>query len=333
MRFGIGLLAALLLIGCSGGDKTAEGTTGSTEPTSTTGTASGEKPLVVFSQANSRDPWRKVFDAETKAAADKHKDEIQFDMQDAGGDATKQNGIIDTFMVRNPKVLLVSPTETSVQSSIEKAFDEGVQVILLDRAIESEKYTALIGGDNVEIGRQAAKYVGERLKGKGTVLMIQGILQATPTKDRKGGFLEVMKKDFPGIKVIEGNDCGYDRQKARSYMETFLLTGQKIDCVYAHNDEMAIGARLAWDAANPSGGTAPVFVGIDACQQEVVDMIKGGKLDATFKYPTPGAAGVELAVKLLKGEKPSEKKIILPTEIVTKDNADAFLTANPNLAK
>ena len=144
--------------------------------------------------------------------------------------------------------------------------------------------------------------------------------------------MEVMAK-HPGIKIIDGDDCGYQRQKARSYMETFLQKGEKIDCVYAHNDEMAIGARLAWDAANPSGGTAPIFVGIDACQQEVVDLIKSGKLDATFKYPTPGAAGVELAAKLLKGEKPAEKKIILPTEIVTKDNADAYLTANPNLAK
>jgi ribose transport system substrate-binding protein len=324
MKFGIGLLAALLMVGCSKGGDTA-GTTGGAAP-------GGEKPLVVFSQANSQDPWRKVFDAETKAAADRHKDHIDFDMQDAGGDAAKQNNIVDTFLVRNPKVLLISPTETSVQSSIEKAFDAGVHVILLDRAIDSEKFTALIGGDNVEIGRQAGEYVAKRLNGKGTVLMIQGIAQATPTKDRRSGFMEVMAKN-PGIKVIEGDDCGYQRQKSRSYMETFLQKGEKIDCVYAHNDEMAIGARLAWDAANPSGGTAPVFVGIDACQQEVVDLIKAGKLDATFKYPTPGAAGVELAMKLIGGEKPDSKKIVLPTEIVTKDTADAYLTANPNLAK
>lgn len=324
MKYGIGLVAALLLVGCSKGGDTA--TTGGVEA------PKGDKPLVVFSQANSQDPWRKVFDAETKAAADRHKDHIDFDMQDAGGDAAKQNNIVDTFLVRSPKVLLISPTETSVQSSIEKAFDAGVQVILLDRAIDSEKYTALIGGDNVEIGRQAGEYVAKRLNGKGTVLMIQGIAQATPTKDRRSGFMEVMAKN-PGIKVIEGDDCGYQRQKARSYMETFLQKGEKIDCVYAHNDEMAIGARLAWDAANPSGGTAPAFVGIDACQQEVVDLIKAGKLDATFKYPTPGAAGVDLAVKLINGEKPAEKKIILPTEIVTKENADAYMQANPNLAK
>jgi len=323
MKIGIGLLAALALIGCSSGGNSASGATAN---------SSGDKPLVVFSQANSQDPWRKVFDAETKAAAEQLKNEFDFDMQDAGGDAARQNGIVETFLVRKPKVLLISPTETSVQSSIEKAYDAGVAVILLDRAIDSDKYSALIGGDNVEIGRQAGEYVAKRLNGKGTVLMIQGIAQATPTKDRRGGFMEVIAK-HPGIKVLEGDDCGYQRQKARSYMETFLQRGQKIDCVYAHNDEMAIGARLAWDAANPSGGTAPVFVGIDACQQEVVDLIKDGKLDATFKYPTPGAAGVELASKILRGQKPEDKKIVLRTEIVTRENADAYLQANKNLAK
>ena len=323
MKFALGLIAASLVIGCS--NSTSEG--GSAGGTAT----SGSKPLVVFSQANSQDPWRKVFDAETKAAAEKYAGEMEFDMQDAGGDAARQNDIVETFLVRNPKVLLISPTETSVEASVEKAYDAGVHVILLDRAIESDKYTALIGGDNVEIGKQAGEYVAERLNGKGTVLMIQGIAQATPTKDRNSGFLEALKA-HPGINVIEGDDCGYQRQKARSYMETFLQRGVKIDCVYAHNDEMAIGARLAWDAANPTG-TAPIFVGIDGCQQEVIDLIKAGKLDATFKYPTPGAAGIELAEKILKGEKPADKKIVLPTERVTKENADAYLTANPNLAK
>jgi ribose transport system substrate-binding protein len=329
MRLGIGLLTAIILVGCSsGGDTTTQSST------STGSTPSGgSKPLVVFSQANSQDPWRKVFDAETKAAADKHASDFDFEMQDASGDAAKQNNVVDTFLVKSPKVLLISPTDDGVKPSVEKAFDAGVPVILLDRDFKgSDKFTAYIGGDNKEIGRQAGEYVAKRLNGKGMVLMIQGIAQIGPTIDRRGGFMEVMAKN-PGIKVIEGDDCGYQRQKARSFMESFLQKGQKIDCVYAHNDEMAIGARLAWDAANPNGGAAPIFVGIDGCQQEVVDMIKAGKLDATFKYPTPGAAGVELAAKLIKGEKPTEKRIILPTESVTKETADAYMKANPNLAK
>jgi ribose transport system substrate-binding protein len=239
--------------------------------------------------------------------------------------------MIDTFMVRKPKVLLVSPTEESVKRSIESAYDAGTSVILLDRSIPGNKYTVLIGGDNHEIGKDAGEYVAKRLNGKGTVLMIQGIAQATPTKDRKGGFEDAVKA-FPGIKIIYGDDCGYQRQKARSFMESFLQKGQAIDCVYAHNDEMAIGARLAWDATNP-GGKAPLFVGIDGCQQETIDLIKQGKLDATFQYPTPGAKGIEVAADIIKGNPPKDKKITLPTQMVTKDNADQYVSQNPNLAK
>lgn len=329
-KFGWALMAGLMLAGCSsgGGSSSGGGTSGETQ---SKGENATEKSLVVFSQANSQDPWRKVFDAETKSAADKHASEFGFEMQDAQGSAEAQNNMIDTFMVKKPKVLLVSPTEESVATSIEKAFDAGTAVILLDRAIPGDKFTCWIGGDNHEIGVKAGEYVAKRLSGKGTVLMIQGIAQATPTKDRREGFMEVMKQN-PGIKVIEGDDCGYQRQKARTFMESFLQRGEKIDCVYAHNDEMAIGARLAWDAANPSG-TAPIFVGIDACQMEVADMIKSGKLDATFQYPTPGAKGIEIAAEILSGKTISEKKIVLPTVQVDKETVDKFIADNPNLAK
>lgn len=324
MKYFLPLIALLFLAGCSGGDSN------STSSTPTGANTYKDKPLVVFSQANSQDPWRKVFDATMKAEADKHSTEFSFEAQDASGDSTKQNNVIETFSVKDPKVMIVSPNDTAVSSSVEKVFDKGIPVILLDRAIEGEKYTCWIGGDNKEIGRQAGQFVADKLQGKGTVLMIQGIAEATPTHERRDGFEEVIKK-FPGITIIKGDDCGYQRQKSRSYMETFLQKGTKIDCVYAHNDEMAIGARLAWDAANPSG-KAPLFVGIDGCQKEVVNMIKEGKLDATFQYPTPGVKGIEVAAELLKGNKPKDKKIVLATQRVDKDSADKYLADNPNLA-
>jgi ribose transport system substrate-binding protein len=132
-----------------------------------------------------------------------------------------------------------------------------------------------------------------------------------------------------------GDDCKYQRNAAKSYMENFLQSGKPYDAVYAHNDEMAIGAFLAWQssASVKPGGKKPVFVGVDGCQKEVVDMIKAGKIDATFKYPIPGPKGVQLAAEILEGKKPTEKKIILPTERVTMDTADKYLADNPNLAK
>ena len=78
---------------------------------------------------------------------------------------------------------------------------------------------------------------------------------------------------------------------------------------------------------------APLFVGIDGCQQEVVDMIKSGKLDATFKYPTPGGRGIAVAADMLKGTMPKDKKIVLETVKVTKESAVQYMKDNPNLAK
>ena len=324
----IPILALLVIAGCSGGGDTNN--TAAPAGGGNTPAPAKDMPLVVFSQANSQDPWRKVFDATTSAEAAKHSNEFAYESQDASGKSEMQNNIIDTFLLKSPKILLVSPNDTSVTKAVEKAFDKGVSVILLDRAIEGEKFTCYIGGDNKEIGRQAGKYVSTKLNGKGTVLMIQGIADATPTHDRRDGFMEVMK-GFPGIKIIAGDDCGYQRQKARTYMETFLQKNEAIDCVYAHNDEMAIGARLAWDAAHPTG-KAPMFVGIDACQKEVVDMIQKGKMDATFQYPTPGAMGIQVAADILKGNKPKDRKIILPTTLVDKGSAEKYLKDNPNLA-
>jgi ribose transport system substrate-binding protein len=113
-------------------------------------------------------------------------------------------------------------------------------------------------------------------------------------------------------------------------MENFLQRNQPFDAVYAHNDEMAIGAYKAMQSAKTP---KKLLVGIDGCQKEVVDMIKDGKIDATFSYPDPGPKGIEIAANAVHGQKPKSKKIVLQTEKVTKENAAAYLAAHPGLAK
>ncbi len=292
-------------------------------------TPKGKKPLVFFSQANSADPWRQVFDAETKTAAGAQTNLFQFEEQQADDDPSKQISQIETAMVKKPEVLLISPATVAVQSAIEAAHDAGTAVILLDRSVPGNKWDVYVGGDNHAIGVQAGEYMAKRLNGKGTVLMIQGIADAPPTKDRAAGFMEVMNRN-PGIKVIQGNNCDYNRQKALTYMENFLQRHQAFDAVYAHNDEMAIGAYLAMKAANTP---KKIIVGIDGCQMEVVNMIKEGKIDATFSYPDPGPKGVEIAATIISGGTPKAKKYTLQTEQVTKENADAYAKAHPHLAK
>ncbi len=326
LRLWVGVIfAAAVATGCQqasqgagGGQKSAGG--------------SDSLPLVVFSQANSADPWRQQFDAETKAAADKDQSQFRFEEQAAEDDANKQIDQINTLLLESPKALLVSPAEESVAPAIEKAYDQGVPVILLDRGIPGDKYTVHIGGDNVDIARQAAEYIVKRLNGHGIVLMIQGKAGADATNDRRDGAMGVFNEN-PGITVIQGDYCKYQRQAAQDYMESFLQSGKPFDAVYAHNDEMAIGAYQAYDHAGTKPAKKPIFVGVDGCQQEVVQMIKDGKLDATFRYPDPGPKGIEVAAEIIKGNMPKDKKIVLPTEIVTKDNADKYLADHPGLAK
>lgn len=320
----IAILTLAIAAGCSQNNSGAgAATTGG--PSANVG---GEKPLVVFAQANSKDPWRQVFDAETKAAADTHASDFSFEEQQADDDVNKQADAIGTMLVKNPKVLLVSPVADGAQQAIADAKDKGVYVILLDRSVPGDKWDVYVGGDNHAIGVQAGDEMGKLLNGKGTVLMIRGIADATPTKDRGDGFMEAIKK-FPGITVIQGDDCGYQREKAQTYMENFLSSKKPFDAVYAHNDEMAIGAVLAMQAAKTP---KKVVIGIDGCQKETMQYIKDGKIDATFAYPDPGPKGIELADDVIKGKPPTDKKVLLPTTMITKDNVDDYMKQHPNLA-
>ena len=326
MRSKIGFVGAglaLALAGCNGGSGGTAATAGGNATA-----ANSSLPLVAFAQANSQDPWRQVFDKDTKAEAAKYTGDMQFEEQEAEDDVNKQVGVIDTFMVKKPKVLLVSPVTEAVQSEVEKAHDAGEFVVLLDRSVPGTKWDVYVGGDNMAIGRQAGDEMGKLLNGKGTVLMIRGTADAKPTKDRGDGFMESMKK-FPGIKVIVGDDCGYQRAKAQTFMENFLQQKTPFDAVYAHNDEMAIGAYQAMKAANTP---KKVIIGIDGCQKEMIEHIKNGDIDATFMYPDPGPKGVDIADDFLKGKKPTDKNIFLPTEMVTKDTADKYMAEHPNLA-
>lgn len=306
---------AAALAGCAGKD--------------TASAEDGSKPLVVFSQANSQDPWRQVFDAEMKAAAAEHSAEFDFEMAEAQDKADTQISQVEAFLLKKPAALLISPATVALREVCAKAYDAGVPVVLLDRAVEGDKYTTFIAGDNVEIGHRAAQFIVDKLGGRGTVLEIYGLAGSTATDDRHKGAQEVWDAN-PNIRVIRGDHCDYQRNKAQSYMQTFLQRGDAFDAVLAHNDEMAIGA---WQAMNAQDVSGKVIVGIDCCQQEVVDMIKAGKLTASFTYPHPARKGIEVVAEWLKGNKNVDKKILLPTEQVDASNADQFLQAHPNLAK
>jgi len=234
---------------------------------------------------------------------------------------------VEAFINQKMDAILISPKEApGLTDVVERATAAGIPVIVLDRDVNTDKYACFIGGDNLEIGREAGKFAVELLggpgKAKGRIYEICGGLVSTPAQERRDGFHEIVKKE-PGIKIVGGLDGDWKQDKAYGIMETALKTEKDIDLVYAHNDPMAYGARLAYEDAK---ATRPIkFIGIDAIPDEGCKWVKEGKLIGTFVYPPPGEKGLQVALDLLNGKQPESKRIMLPTKRITKETVDAYL--------
>ena len=236
---------------------------------------------------------------------------------DAQQDNAKQVADVENFLRQRIDLLMISPNEAKPLTPIvTRAFDSGIPVIVIDRAIEGDSYTVFIGADNRLIGREAGKLIAELLHGKGDIVEIKGLPGSPPARDRSEGMHEAIA-GFPGIRIVHDPVANWLREEAMTQMEIALAAHDHIDLVYAHNDPMAVGAYLA---AKAKGREREMkFVGIDGLpgpdggRQAVAD----GKLAATFVYPTGGKEAVDLAAKILGGEK-VPKHVTLPTERITR---------------
>jgi ribose transport system substrate-binding protein len=156
----------------------------------------------------------------------------------------KQTADVEDLISQGIDVLILTPVTADAMTPVtKKAMDAGIKVITLDREVNTP-VTLHIGADNKQIGRAAAKYIAEELlKGKGNIIEIQGTLGASATIDRNVEFMEGLK-EYPDIKVIASQTADYSREPALKYMEDMLqrFGPGEFTVVYAHNDEMALGA-------------------------------------------------------------------------------------------
>jgi ribose transport system substrate-binding protein len=283
------------------------------------GKAKSGKHLIGFSQCNLGEPWRVAMNAEVAARAKDFPD-IEIAYADAQQDNAKQVADVENFLRQKIDLLLISPNEAKPLTPIvRKAFEQGIPVIVLDRAIEGDTYTLFIGADNREIGRAAGKYIAELLNGKGQIVEIKGLPGSPPARDRSEGFREAIQP-FSGIQIVHDPVANWLREEAMAQMESALAAHEHIDLVYAHNDPMAMGAYLAAKAKGRDGEMK--FIGIDALPglDGGRQMVADGKLAATFVYPTGGREAVDAAARIFAGEKVPHK-IVLPTLMITKENA------------
>ena len=267
----------------------------------------------------SDDEWRTQMNKEMRREALFYPD-VQVEIRSAGDNNQRQITDIEYFINKKVDLIIVAPNEAeAITPIVEKAYDKGIPIVLVDRKINSERYTSYIGADNYEMGRQIGTYINSRLCGKGNVVELTGLQGSTPARDRHRGLMDALA-DIPGIHIVAKADAGWFRQSAQHAFDSILTQQPCIDLIFAHNDRMASGAHDA--AVRRNRDKDILFVGVDALPGKGmgVEMVANGILDATFIYPTGGDRVIQLAMDILEGRNyPHET--LLSTALVNRQNA------------
>ncbi len=274
--------------------------------------------LIGVSQC-SDDAWRKTMNDEILREASFNSD-LKIKIKTAYDSNQKQIRDIESFIAEKVDLIIVSPNEAvPLTPVIEKAMHEGIPVVLVDRKTSNSQYTAFVGADNFQIGKEVGVYTVNLLNGKGNVVEIRGLKGSTPDMERHEGFISIIK-NYPDIKIVYENDGGWLRSQAKERMTEALQKIPAIDLVFAHNDEMATGAHEAIRVT--SGIKKPIILGIDALPgtEGGIQKVINGIIDATFIYPTGGEKAVQTALRILKKE-PYDRENILYTAVVDRTNA------------
>lgn len=267
----------------------------------------------------SDDEWRHKMNNEIVREALFY-DGVEVEIRTAKDNNRNQIADIKYFIDKKVDLLIVAPNEAAaITPVVEKAYRQGIPVVVIDRKILSDKYTAFVGADNYEIGKDVGQYILNRLHGKGKVLEITGLEGSTPAMERHKGLTDVLKEE-PGIEITASVDGAWLQSVAGEKMDSVFQTNKNIDLVFAQNDRMAIGAYLS--ARQQQLEKEMLFVGIDALpgKKYGVEQIINGVLDATFIYPTGGDKVVQVAMDILE-KRPYERDTKLSTALVDKTNA------------
>jgi galactofuranose transport system substrate-binding protein len=272
----------------------------------TPGLAQNAKPLVVgFSQVGAESAWRTANTQSIKDEAVKRGIDLQF--ADAQGKQENQIQAIRSFIAQGVDVIAFSPVvETGWEPVLKEAKEAGIPVVLSDRRVATNDetlYATFLGADFVEEGRRAGKWAVGALEGKAVIAELQGTPGAAPAIDRKKGFEEVIAA-HPEMKIIKSQTGNFERAKGREVMEAFLKSpeGSSITLVYAHNDDMALGAIQAIEAAGKKPGVDIKIVSVDAIRDAFVAMTEG-KLNCSVECnPLIGPQLFDLIEKVANGE-------------------------------
>jgi inositol transport system substrate-binding protein len=248
---------------------------------------------------------------------------VRLIVNDAERSAEKQVQQVESFIAQGVSAIILNPCEVEASSpAVAKAIAAGIPVINVNSETRAAP-TAFVGSRDEDAGRIAMSYIAQRLHGKGNIVMMHGFMGQAAQIEREQGAREVLARN-PGLHLLAGQTADWDRAKAMSLMENWIQSyGDRINAVFAQNDEMAMGALIATEQAGRKGKV--VVVGVDAIA-DALQAIRDGRLDATVFQDAAGqgATAVDAAAKIIRHQR-YEKQVLIPFQLVTRDNVAQYL--------
>jgi galactofuranose transport system substrate-binding protein len=300
--------ALVLMTGC--GQKSSPTTDSSGSPGAKS--AAGKKLTVGFSQVGAESDWRVAESKSIKDEAAKRGIDLKF--SDAQGKQENQIAAIRAFIAQGVDGIILAPkVETGWDQVLKDAREAKIPVILVDRGVnvkDDSLYTTLIASDFVAEGKMAADWLAKQMNGKANIIELEGTPGSAPANDRKKGFADGIKA-HPDMKIIAAQSADFETGKGKEVMETLLQQhGNNVNAVYAHNDNMALGAIEAIKAAGKKPGIDITLVSIDGVKSAFEAMVKG-ELNCTVECnPLLGTMAFDALDKAIKGEQLPKKTVV-----------------------
>ena len=279
-----------------------------------------------FAQTGAESAWRTAKSESMKAEAAKRGIDLKF--SDGQGKQENQIRALRSFIAQKVDAIVLAPlVETGWDPVLRDAKRAGIPVIITDRSIvtaDESLYVCFIGSDFLEEGRMAAAWLAKKTGGKGRIVELQGTPGSAPANDRRKAFAEGIAQ-HPGLKIIDSQSGDFRRTGGKEVMEAFIKKhGKSIDILYAHNDDMALGAIQAIEEAGLKPGKDIVIVSIDAVR-EGVQAVVDGRINCTVECnPLFGPKVYDTITRVLAGEK-VERKSFNKDELFDATNAAAAL--------
>ncbi|MCX8130616.1 MAG: substrate-binding domain-containing protein [Clostridia bacterium] len=322
----VAVVMVFALVGCGQAAKTEDNKKEETKAAEPAKTAETKKIKVGFSQMENNGPWRIAETNSIKEEAKKRGIELVY--TDAQGQTAKQVSDVEDMIAQKVDYILLAPREfEGLAPALQSAKAAGIPVILIDRAAAGtagEDYVTLIASDFILEGKQAGEWLAKTTNGKANIVELTGTAGSSVAKDRSDGFKEAISK-YADMKIIASQTGDFARANGQKVMENIIQAkGKEITAVYAHNDEMAIGAIQALKAAGMKPGVDVIVVSIDG-EKDALKAIVAGELGASVECnPRFGPSAFDVIEKLQKGEK-VETKIVNPDRFFDKDNSAQFI--------